>query len=271
MIIIDTDGGFDDLVAIFYALKSKIKISAITTAYGNTSAMRSGENISDFLKLMSIDIPIYIGNTPREYNEDKNFAGKRGIFNISLPEFERHFEECSVENFYNSLTEPFEIISLAPFSNLAKIKNSNLKKILMSSGYFNLKDVKEKRMAWNVKMDIVSAEKLYQSGIETKIIGLDATGDITEQLSQLERKPSIMGKFMDEALNFTRKSGYRDFTAISDCAVFADVKESVKGRVKLSGKYDSGFANIIPDKKGEIEVATAISHDFIDNLSRMLD
>lgn len=258
MKIIDTDAGFDDLIAINYAIESGIKISAITTVFGNTTVDRATSNVFNFLKHIKQDIPIFKGEgvpLKGEFIEDINFSGEGGLFGTILPFYGNFEGKANALEFYESIKEPFHIISLGPHTNICNIKNPNLKKISISSGYFNLKDVKEKRLAWNMRLDMEAAKRLYHSGVEIEVIGLDATGDYIEELFS-EEEP--FGKYFKKALRFSRERGYRDLTLISDCLIFAKVLEYKRGDVDFSDNDDFSFATLIPNKKGKVSVATSI-------------
>ena len=259
MIVIDTDGGFDDLVALYLALNLKLEVGAVMTCFGNTSAITAAENLRDFLEYSGYEIPVYRGaENPIEgiHEEDKNFAGERGLFGATLRRGKNKIEGFAGE-YYASISEPFEIISLAPMTNLCEaIKNKNLKKIRVSSGYFNLNEVKEKRMAWNAKLDPSAYKKVFSSGVPIEVVGLDATGNFSKNISLKNNKK--IRPFLETALSFVRKKGLRDFTAISDAAVFAPVIEKVSGEVIFSDNLDYTFSHLQKKESGKIQVATAI-------------
>ena len=259
MIVIDTDGGFDDLVALYLALNLKLEVGAVTTCFGNTSAVTAAENLRDFLEYSGYEIPVYRGaENPIDgiYEEDKNFAGERGLFGVTLRKGKNKIEGFAGE-YYASISEPFEIISLAPTTNLCEaIKNKNLKRIRVSSGYFNLNEVKEKRMAWNAKLDPSAYKKVFSSGVPIEVVGLDATGNFSKNISLKNNKK--IRPFLETALSFVRKKGLRDFTAISDAAIFAPVIEKVSGEVIFSDNLDYTFSHLQKKESGKIQVATAI-------------
>ena len=68
-IIIDTDPGIDDTMAIFFALNSpEVDLLGLTTVYGNTSTDQGTINALRILEIASrTDIPVYAGaNKPLE-------------------------------------------------------------------------------------------------------------------------------------------------------------------------------------------------------------
>ncbi|KAK9298958.1 hypothetical protein QLX08_007875 [Tetragonisca angustula] len=91
-IIIDTDAGADDAVAIFLILKSENDILAITCSYGNTYVKNAVTNV---LKILTVanrsDIPVYKGaekaliNEYNEYTED-NYFGCDGLGDFNFTE-----------------------------------------------------------------------------------------------------------------------------------------------------------------------------------------
>ncbi|XP_024226445.1 pyrimidine-specific ribonucleoside hydrolase RihA isoform X1 [Bombus impatiens] len=91
-IIIDTDAGADDAVAIFLTLKSEDNVLAITCSYGNTYMENVVINV---LKILTVanrsDIPVYKGahkaliNGYNEYTED-NYFGSDGLGDFNFIE-----------------------------------------------------------------------------------------------------------------------------------------------------------------------------------------
>ena len=69
-IIIDCDTGIDDALALLYALKRKdVRIMAITSTFGNCSALQSAINSLKMIELANPGyfIPVYVGS---EYTYD---------------------------------------------------------------------------------------------------------------------------------------------------------------------------------------------------------
>src|SRR3989338_8387854 len=59
-VIIDTDPGVDDALAIAYALKSQLlEVVALTTVFGNSQVDQTTRNALSLIKFLNADIPVY--------------------------------------------------------------------------------------------------------------------------------------------------------------------------------------------------------------------
>jgi hypothetical protein len=90
-IIIDTDPGIDDAVAIMFALGSRhFDLKAITTVSGNLTADRCSVNARKVLELLDVHhVPVARGMQKplvRPYPKDPFSHGDNGLGNLELPE-----------------------------------------------------------------------------------------------------------------------------------------------------------------------------------------
>ncbi len=192
-IIIDTDTGSDDAVALIMALKStEISIEAITTVCGNVPLNYATKNA-----LMTVEIadtikpPVYIGAEKplfRELVTAVNVHGDDGmgdcnLINPALKADKKHAVDAILEIVENNPDE-IEIVTLGPVTNiaLAILKAPNtMKKVkhiysMGTSGFGagNTTPVAE----FNVYVDAESYSLMLKSGIPLTIIGFDmCTGE----------------------------------------------------------------------------------------------
>ncbi len=103
-IIIDTDPGIDDTMAIFFALNSpEIELLGLTTVYGNTSTDKGTINALRILEIASrTDIPVFTGAArplKTEYTGKGEFVhGHDGQGNTNLaPPTTKAGEESAVD------------------------------------------------------------------------------------------------------------------------------------------------------------------------------
>ncbi|GMI15483.1 hypothetical protein TrVE_jg3556 [Triparma verrucosa] len=141
-ILIDTDAGVDDAIAICLALKHRsVHVRAITCSFGNTSLRNVVENVAQCVYHCSADstptIPfVHIGaesGMSGEAADASYFHGKDGLGDAGLPAVPTPFtdklisteeapsvilrlaEESKQEN------TPLTIVTLGPLTNLAKV------------------------------------------------------------------------------------------------------------------------------------------------------
>ena len=58
-VIIDTDPGVDDALALIFSCYSHLKVQAITTIYGNSSVENSTRNALTILNIINKDIRLH--------------------------------------------------------------------------------------------------------------------------------------------------------------------------------------------------------------------
>jgi len=187
-IIIDTDVGSDDAVALIMALKSKnVKVEAITTVCGNIPLELATKNA-----LMTIEIvdgsypPVYMGAVKplfRNLVTAENVHGKDGmgdcnLINPTIKAENKHAIDAILEIVENNPGE-IEILAIGPVTNiaLAVLKApETMKKVkhiysVGTSGFGigNTTPVAE----FNVYVDAEAYSIMLKSGIPLTIIGFD--------------------------------------------------------------------------------------------------
>lgn len=187
-IIIDTDTGSDDAVALIMALKSKeIIIEAITTVGGNCELDQATLNALMTIEVTNTYQPkVYKGSVKPLYKDlvtathvhGVDGMGDLGLIHPSLKE-ENVDAIDKILELVNQYSNEIEIITIGPATNIAKAimkdKNtmSKVKKIYaMGTGGMgpgNITPVAE----FNVYVDAESFKIMVESGIDTTIIGFD--------------------------------------------------------------------------------------------------
>lgn len=129
-IIIDTDPGQDDAVAILLALASpEVKVLAITTVAGNVPLALTSANARKVCELAGRpDISVFAGcDRPlkRPLITAENVHGKTGLDGIELPEPQmplqaQHSVDFIIETLRNAPEKTITICSLGPMTNTAQ-------------------------------------------------------------------------------------------------------------------------------------------------------
>ena len=188
-ILIDTDTGSDDAVALVMALNnSKISIEAITVVAGNIPVEQGLQNALYTVELCNKKIPVYLGEgkpLKRALRTSEFFHGQDGLGDIGLDLKGRKATEGNaidiiIEKVYQ-LGNSLEIVALGPLTNLAiaikrnpriisKIKNC----FIMGGTAFgpgNITPFSE----FNFWVDPEAADIVLQSGMKITMIDWDAT------------------------------------------------------------------------------------------------
>ena len=125
-LLIDTDGGSDDVVALIMGLRSSnVRVTAITTVAGNVPVEQATQNVLYTVELCGMDTPVCMGAEKpllRELVTAQWFHGKDGLGDHgyaprSRRADTRHAVDAIIQN---ALANPgIEILTLGPLTNLA--------------------------------------------------------------------------------------------------------------------------------------------------------
>lgn len=193
-IIIDTDPGVDDAMAIFLAVKAqdRLKVEALTTVDGNVGIDRVTDNALSVLELCgAMDVPVYKGASRplgKETAYSADFHGSDGLGGVDIrPKKSTAGEETAVEYLVRSAAgEPGELtlVCIAPLTNVALAVRKdpgfagNIRRLVIMGGAEhggNMSPVAE----FNFFHDPQAAREVFEAGFkEIVMVGLDATGKV---------------------------------------------------------------------------------------------
>ncbi|MCX5514365.1 nucleoside hydrolase [Kaistia algarum] len=202
-IIIDTDPGQDDAVAILLALASpELDVLGITVVAGNVPLSRTVLNARKILELAGrTDVPIYAGcSRPirRPLITAEHVHGPTGLDGPSLPEPTVAIQQQHAVDFLiDSLraAEPGEItlVTLGPLTNvaLALIKAPDIaeriQEIVMIFGSFSEAGNITPAADFNNYVDPEASEVVLKSGIPLVMLPMDVTHQCLSTRERLER------------------------------------------------------------------------------------
>ena len=190
-VIIDTDPGIDDALAILLALSAKkeLDILALTTVNGNVDIEKVTKNAFKILDVAGRnDIPVYQGNGKplmRENSMPADCHGDDGLGNIGMEEIDRTPEEESATDFLirKAREEKGEItlMPIGPLTNIAEAVQKdpefakNIKEVVIMGGAVHEGNVTP-HAEFNFLVDPEAAQIVFQAGFEkVTMVGLDAT------------------------------------------------------------------------------------------------
>lgn len=238
-IIIDTDPGVDDAIALMYAFNSNnLDIKLVSSAGGNGPIENLTANAIFLTELFKKDVPVVEGYgkpLAREANYATKAQGKSGLggYNVNKKKLKKHSVAGEAADvLYQTLKESKEkvsIISIGPMTNLAHLIQKHpdckkyIKEIIFESG------TKEKiygrpYKSFNVGYDPEAAEVVLTSGVKLVMIPMELGHFAYLDRDDIKRfkKSNKIGKIF--AKMFTK---YRDFhvgnlgAAVHDaCAVY---------------------------------------------------
>ena len=228
-ILIDTDAGSDDLMAISFLLSQKdVRIDGITIANGLAHVDAGARNVARLLELAGRrDVPVFTGrNQPLRGNAEfpadwRKIADE--LPGVTLPPLERRPETRPAADYLierlRRQDRPVRILALGPLTNLAEALKrapssaAAIQEIVIMGGAVhvpgNLADggvfhTSNTTAEWNMFVDPLAARLVFRSGINIRLIALDATNTVpikTEFLRDFEshaRTP--LGRFVVQVL-----------------------------------------------------------------------
>ena len=209
-IIIDTDPGQDDAVALLLALASKeLEILGITCVAGNVPLSLTSENARKILELTRYtEIPIFAGaDRPikRTLVTAEHVHGKTGIDGpvLEKPKIKLQSKEAIefiIETILSYPKDEITLCTLGPLTNIGlafqrepRIKTLIKEIIMMGGGFFeggNITPAAE----FNIYVDPEAAAEVLVSGIPITMLPLDVTHKALTSRSRIESFRKIGNK-----------------------------------------------------------------------------
>lgn len=203
-IIIDTDPGQDDAVAILTALASpeELEVLGIVCVAGNVGLSQNSQNALKVVELSGrSEVPVYAGcDRPmvRKLVTAEHVHGKTGLDGPDLPEPQLALQPThGVDYLIGALKvhEPGEVTlcTLGPLTNVAMalVKApeiaERIKEIVMMGGaYFEVGNITP-TAEYNVFVDPEAADVVFRSGIPIVQASLDVTHQVLSTHERLDR------------------------------------------------------------------------------------
>jgi pyrimidine-specific ribonucleoside hydrolase len=231
-VIIDTDAGTDDLMAIAFLLSRKdVKIEAITIAEGLAHVQVGAANVLRLLELAGASgVPVYPGREeplertapfPAEWRQTSDT-----LPGVALPAVKRKAEAQRAADFLvarlGDQGRPVRILALGPLTNLGDAFRRaprciravtelvimggavHVRGNLDDGGFFKTRNTTAE---WNLFHDPLAAEIVFQSGVRMRMIPLDATNKVpidTAFLQELSRMRAPLAKVVAQILETER-------------------------------------------------------------------
>ena len=186
-IIIDTDPGIDDAVAIAIALFSdKLDVRLITTVAGNVGIDFVTQNTLNILKVFEKKVPVAIGAAEPLLETFEDASNVHGTSGMGAYEFEKANDELIVkDNAVNAMykeimnsKEKITLVPIAPLTNIALLLKmypevkENIEEIVLMGGSAS-RGNKGVMSEFNIATDPEAAHIVFNSGIDIVMAGLD--------------------------------------------------------------------------------------------------
>lgn len=234
-VIVDTDAGADDLMAIAFLLsRPDIHLEAITIVNGEAHVPAGARNVLRLLALAGhSDIPVFLGQeTPlsgsQEFPAERRRAADE-LPGITLPEPARSPESRSAMDYLLKrlldAAHPVQVLTLGPLTNLAEVFSQTPRaartgrQLVILGGAVrvsgDLGDVGTTQTGndaaeWNMFVDPAAAKIVLTSGAPIRLVPLDATQQVPIDMALFEqfqaRAETPLAKFVTEVLASNREA-----------------------------------------------------------------
>jgi len=208
-IIVDTDAGPDDLLALGYLLvHPSIHVEAITISYGLADAHRAAINIARIVAgFAQGHIPVYIGHTqpsvghaafPHRWRHISNELPGVSLPRAYIPPEDEHAVSF-LQRRLSRASRPVNVLALGALTNLASITHPTapaIKELVIMGGAIsvpgNVNNCEEfvsptQTSEWNFYVDPLAAATVFSSDLPITLIPLDATNQVPVKIPFIDR------------------------------------------------------------------------------------
>ena len=193
-VLIDTDPGVDDALALILALSSpELRVEALTTVAGNVSLEKASSNALRLIEYMGAeDVPVAVGAAKplmRDARSATDIHGESGLGGADLPEPRWRLDPRSaVELILDKVEElggGLTIVTIGPLTNIASAILTRpaiaeeVEGLVVMGGAFGLTPYGHGNVTpvaeFNVWHDPEAAKIVFDSGVPITAVGLDVT------------------------------------------------------------------------------------------------
>ena len=262
-LIIDTDGGIDDALALILALRSpEVEVVGVSTVSGNVRVEQAAINVLRVIELFDhrdIWVAQGLGNPlVRDPIRATSFHGTDGLGDSNLPQPRmRTRKESALDLIVDQLNKERDhgltIVCIGPLTNIAAVLTNSpnisgrIGELLIMGGAFglsrhgygNVTPVAE----FNIYSDPEAAKIVFESGIHVRAVGLDVTSApenwlTSAEYSRVKATKNRVSVFAARILANTMQKR-RMFELHDPIAIGAVIQPSLYGFTELSVKIET--------------------------------
>lgn len=287
-ILIDTDPGHDDALAIMLIEKSGLfDVQAITTNAGNSTIQNTTNNARYVLDLIGSTTPLYSGAaTPlKRALIQAEVHGESGLAGAVITKQEP-LTETAVDQIIDMVKRnpgQLSILTLGPLTNIAEalIKDSSLaseiQEIVMMGGAIAVPGNKNRVAEFNIFVDPDAADIVFRAPVKKVLVPLDVCNEVSLLLAdfdQLKDSPlytpirSMMAHYIDGINTFEKTVGaimYDPLAAYFLINPAAYSMEMMDVQVEVQSELTRGMTvadrRIWGDKYPNVLVAQSVDRD----------
>jgi inosine-uridine nucleoside N-ribohydrolase len=242
-VILDCDPGHDDAIALLLALASpEIELLGVTTVSGNQTLEKTTANAIRVLDHVGrADVPVAAG-APRPLIRERHTApevhGESGLDGPALPAPSRAPDSRHAIDWIAATlagtAEPVTLVATGPLTNVALLLarypdvGPALERVVLMGGAIGEGNVTP-AAEFNIWVDPEAAHRVFDSGIDLTMVGLDVTHQAlltpahTARLRTTGRAGTLIAELFEFYVEFHRRSYGWDGAPIHDAVAVAHV------------------------------------------------
>jgi inosine-uridine nucleoside N-ribohydrolase len=218
-IVVDTDPGIDDVVALALALRSpELRIVALVTSYGNATLDAATRNVRDLLdRAGRPDVPLLPGAgqpLDRSLVTAPETHGPSGVGYAAVS------DQTPIRPDHRALlraldlaAEPVVLVTLGPLTNLAAalavdpgLVRRQVRRHLGMFGSLYQRGNSRRWADFNTWCDPEATERVLRAGLDTVMVGLDVTRRMTigaVEVQDARASADPLARWLGDALQFS--------------------------------------------------------------------
>lgn len=219
-LIIDTDPGVDDAMAIFYAAAApEIELLGLTTIFGNVTVEMASRNALRLVEAAGLDIPVATGEkTPLvlpPFTPSFRVHGDEGFGDIPAATPKGSPIAESAVDFLCRMAREHQgelvLCPIGPLTNIAKAIQqdsdfaNNVKRIVLMGGSYREGGNITPHAEANIYHDPHAAEVVFASGARIEMVGLDVTHQMlctAGDFAQMAKAAPTLGGMLQDMSHF---------------------------------------------------------------------
>ena len=211
-ILLDCDPGHDDAIALLLALGSdELELRGVTTVAGNQTLEKTTANAIRVLELAGRgDVPVAVGS-PRPLVREPFVAayvhGETGLDGPDLPPPQAEPSPRHAVDFLAERVDGATLVATGPLTNVALLlalyPDARPDRIVLMGGAIAEGNVTP-AAEFNIWADPEAAARVFSSGLDVTMVGLDVTHKalVTSAHAEQLRSAGRIGKVVAELLDF---------------------------------------------------------------------
>jgi purine nucleosidase len=283
-VIIDTDPGIDDMLALFLALASpELDVRGISVSYGNTVVENALRNAVVILRRAGKRATLGVGARrplKRPLAVAAETHGESGVGYAEVPragvilDFVKSLDRLLAEQ-----PEPVTLVTLGPVTSLAlalrrdpEMVRAKVQRHLAMIGNIAAKGNTTQYSEFNAWCDPEALDQVLRAELPTEMVGLDVTRQMVlapNEISRLAHSGAANARWIEDALRFymefhKRQEGLDGCIVNDVLPIAALVRPNVltfeerRLTVDLDDGEHRGHTRVDPEKGARVRVATQV-------------